>query len=248
MGFFLLGVDDLFPCTNLVQLFVVYVYIYIQIHGRNHLQSHLPLTTIDTQLNQHTNNMTETTVPHYTSLDELTKHILMVTEDGSIDVKYLKELLANYEPNLDDFQRYLYTEPNTYTRNLIHEGNGHLNLILLWWDKNSGSKIHNHPNSNCLMKCLDGELTETQYVQPSNDQPMQVLATNELNAGDVTYIHDTIGLHRVHNPSSVKPAMTLHLYIPPYAKCNVYDPETGRVNGTPQMTFHTKFGERNSSQ
>lgn len=54
-----------------------------------------------------------------------------------------------------------------YTRNLIDKGNGKFNMILLCWGESQGSSIHDHANSHCFLKVLDGELCETLYDWPS---------------------------------------------------------------------------------
>ena len=50
---------------------------------------------------------------------------------------------------------------------MIDEGNGKFNILLLCWAESQGSSIHDHSNSHCFMKCLDGELLETKYEWPN---------------------------------------------------------------------------------
>ena len=38
---------------------------------------------------------------------------------------------------------------------------------------------------------------------------------------DVTYMSDELGLHRVENTSHSNPAVSLHLYSPPFQSCQV---------------------------
>lgn len=47
-----------------------------------------------------------------------------------------------------------------YTRNLVDEGNGRFNLMVLCWGEGHGSAIHDHANAHCIMKILQGELCE----------------------------------------------------------------------------------------
>lgn len=73
---------------------------------------------------------------------------------------------------------------------------------------------------------------------------MQELESNMLQVNDVCYINDTIGLHRMENPSTTEPAVSLHLYSPPYSSCNAFDKQTGKR--TPcKVTFWSKYGMRN---
>lgn len=51
-----------------------------------------------------------------------------------------------------------------YTRNLVDEGNGRFNLMVLCWGEGHGSAIHDHANAHCIMKILQGELCEVPKV------------------------------------------------------------------------------------
>ena len=54
---------------------------------------------------------------------------------------------------------------------------------------------------------------------------------------------DSIGLHRVENLSNINPAVSLHLYCPPYSNCHVFNELTGQSTLT-KVTFWSKFGEK----
>lgn len=45
-------------------------------------------------------------------------------------------------------------------------GNGKFNLMILCWGPGHGSAIHDHADSHCLMKMLDGKLSEVRYDWP----------------------------------------------------------------------------------
>lgn len=53
---------------------------------------------------------------------------------------------------------------------------------------------------------------------------------------------DSIGLHRVENPSIADPAISLHLYSPPFNKCSIFDKQTGKRSNV-EVTFWSKYGE-----
>ena len=55
-------------------------------------------------------------------------------------------------------------------------------------------------------------------------------------------ISDSIGLHRVENPSTVNPAVSLHLYSPPFSSCSVFNKQTGQRSPC-KVTFWSKYGE-----
>lgn len=60
----------------------------------------------------------------------------------------------------------IFAKLKRYTRNLIDNGNGKFNILLLCWAESQGSSIHDHSNAHCFMKCMDGELLETKYEWP----------------------------------------------------------------------------------
>jgi cysteine dioxygenase len=76
------------------------------------------------------------------------------------------------------------------------------------------------------------------------DQPLknQNLSRGELKEGQVAYINDLIGLHRLENPSHTETAITLHLYIPSYNHCNTFDGRTSCVNES-NVTFYSISGQ-----
>jgi cysteine dioxygenase len=97
------------------------------------------------------------------------------------------------------------------------------------------------------MKCIQGSLIETKYAWPNDDErdhdtPMHIISSTELKDGKVAYINDSIGLHRVENPSHTDTAITLHLYVPPYEHCNTYDERTGQINQA-HVTFYSIGGK-----
>jgi len=53
-----------------------------------------------------------------------------------------------------------------YTRNLVDEGNGKYNLMVLCWGEGMGSSIHDHADSHCFVKILSGEFKETLFFWP----------------------------------------------------------------------------------
>lgn len=58
-----------------------------------------------------------------------------------------------------------------------------------------------------------------------------------------TSISDTLGLHRVENPSHSDGAVSLHLYCPPYSSCSIFNQKTGKQSKC-TVEFYSKFGQR----
>ncbi|KAF9131183.1 Cysteine dioxygenase [Mortierella sp. 14UC] len=186
-------------------------------------------------------------VPVPTSLDELVK--LLHTELGSngldsegVDVDRVKTLMTNYVSNEADWANYAHFDRGRYTRNLVDDGNGKFNLMILAWPENVGSAIHDHSGSHCLMKVLSGKLQETLYewpdkVQVEDDHPLdsglgsdnsddetttsKMLRTSPMVVKKETillrdqcaYMSDQLGLHRVSNPLSQPGTGSLSLHL-----------------------------------
>ena len=153
-------------------------------------------------------------------------------------------LIARYKFDLKDFQKFIKWDKYKYTRNLVHEGNSKFNLILMCWPEAVSSAIHDHQvrsyvtchdvtmindhllqDSHCFMRILAGEATETRYHWPEEetreDGGLAELERRTLGAGETAYMSDQLGLHRVENESHSERLLSLHLYSPPFADCNV---------------------------
>jgi len=167
---------------------------------------------------------------------------------NDVNTNQVKAFMESYKGDKNQWQDYAIFDQYKYTRNLIHEGNGKFNLILVCWNKNQSSTIHDHSNSHCFMKMLDGSLSETLYNWPTEEEKssnaaMKPIRSTRLKKGSVAYINDSIGLHRVGNNSEEQPAVSLHVYSPPFQMCQIFNEKNGgKMNCN--VTYHTKFGEK----
>ncbi|KAI8141872.1 RmlC-like cupin domain-containing protein [Fennellomyces sp. T-0311] len=213
------------------------------------------------------------------TLEKLVQNIHRVLgPDGGLDSEHIDaneimQLMEQYSSNATDWSKYtIFDHSRAYTRNLIDDGNGKFNLMILAWSKGQQSPIHDHAGSHCIMKVLDGELQETQYEWPSADVGESVMASDiteavqsssscpikgkplttrqctRLRPNEVTYIHDKIGLHRISNPSKEGGAVSLHLYTPPYQVCKTFEEHTGRARTGGRCTFYSVGGTRCADQ
>lgn len=81
----------------------------------------------------------------------------MVRDDNKFDhVVVVEDSLLLFGSAEVQLERFVFR----YTRNLVDEGNGKFNLIILCWGEGHGSAIHDHANSHCVMKVLQGEICE----------------------------------------------------------------------------------------
>ncbi|KFH47804.1 Cysteine dioxygenase-like protein [Hapsidospora chrysogenum ATCC 11550] len=165
-----------------------------------------------------------------------------------VDIAFLTKLMEDYDSSDNNWSRYAFGDSSRgYTRNLVDEGNGKSNLLVLVWSPGKGSPIHDHGNAHCLMKILRGNLTETRYEFPDpeeSDGPMRPIAKKTYKENQVAYMADELGLHRVTNEGSDF-AVSLHLYTPPNVArggCHIFDEKTGRSSHVPSCHYYSVYG------
>ncbi|RMD44387.1 hypothetical protein DV735_g688, partial [Chaetothyriales sp. CBS 134920] len=178
-------------------------------------------------------------------------------DSADVDPNDLIALMSIYTSNEKEWSRYALADlKRNYTRNLVDEGNGKSNLLVVVWNPGKGSPIHDHANAHCVMKILKGSLKEIQYAMPDaaaaatgatqqQQQPPRVIKESTYLENEVTYIADTIGLHKITNASATEPAVSLHLYTPPHAAhfgFNLFDERTGKRTHIPKAGFFSTHG------
>jgi len=171
-------------------------------------------------------------------------------DSEEVDPAAIQDLMRSYPSNESEWNQFALCDSSRhYTRNLVDEGNGKSNLLILVWNPGKGSPIHDHANAHCVMKILKGSLKETIYEAPQGDLPSTPKATKETIHGqdEVTYISDKIGLHKISNASETEAAVSLHLYTPPHAAnfgFNLFCEKTGKRTHINQCNVFSIRGEK----
>jgi len=154
-------------------------------------------------------------------------------------------LLARYASEHQDWRRWALFDKSCYTRNLVHREE-QFELLLLCWDAEQVSPIHNHEGQRCWMAVLEGAVRETLFKLPAGDSktpaPLETGASRECPRGQVAFITDEIALHEIASAGG-KPAVSLHLYSRPFSSCQVYERDTGRI-AVRQLGYYSVRGER----
>ena len=158
------------------------------------------------------------------------------------EIEEIKSLLSNYKPVPADYSKYVTWKPDRYTRNLIDQGNGTYNMMIMCWGPGHKTPIHSHPGANCFVRMLAGEIEEQLYTKPTLSGDKVVLQqTRRLISGDVIHLRDDISIHSMSNVSH-EGAITLHLYTPPYDTTQIFSEETAEILSVP-IVYTTKGGE-----
>ncbi|KAA8909603.1 hypothetical protein TRICI_004438 [Trichomonascus ciferrii] len=167
-----------------------------------------------------------------------------------VDVEHLMETMRRYDSSREiEWSQYALADPSrAYTRNGVDDINHKANLLILVWNPGRGSMIHDHADAHCIVKVLKGRLVETLYDWPQDHQDqddMHVKRVSEYTTGQVSYMSDQIGLHKMSNPDPNEPAVSLHLYTPPYAAkfgCHIFDERTGKSHKVDLSTLYSDKG------
>lgn len=139
-------------------------------------------------------------------------------------------LLERTELNPREWEQFKQYESGRYTRNIVAVDETFV-VLLLCWDRGQVSSVHDHAGSSCWVKLLSGDLEEQRYDQsaPNADGSWPTVgAPTAVRAGEATYMDDTLGVHHIANPSPETPAVSLHVYAPPFTTCGIYK-EGGEV-------------------
>lgn len=113
--------------------------------------------------------------------------------------------------SFDDAKWYKYInlqKKNTYNKTIIFR-NDIYEIILISWDKNAITKIHNHPKNGCIMKILKGSLKEETY----DSNTLKKIGENIYEKDNISYIHDDLYHHKIIN--TAPQSFSLHIYSPP---------------------------------
>lgn len=116
---------------------------------------------------------------------------------------------------LDELNDYKFINiiDNIYKKKTIYNSDL-FDIILIEWQNNSYTKIHDHPEKGCIVKILDGILYEEIF-----DEKLYLMNINTMKENDIGY---KIGNKILHRIICKKLAKSLHIYIPGNFKSNYY--------------------------
>ncbi len=125
----------------------------------------------------------------------------------NIPLEDQKDVLARYIGT--DWKCYARFCDERYTRNLVYRDDI-FDILILCWNKEQESAIHDHPENGCIVKILEGSLIEKVYDKSGT----KLILTKKLVKGDISYQRGAEGLHNIVNEGN-KCAVTIHVYSPP---------------------------------
>mmetsp|Transcript_4436 Transcript_4436/g.5668 ORF Transcript_4436/g.5668 Transcript_4436/m.5668 type:complete len:235 (-) Transcript_4436:154-858(-) len=144
----------------------------------------------------------------------------------------------------DEWERFSHFDPSRkYTRNLISTDSETYTLLLLCWNPNCSSPIHDHPCNGCWMRVCEGTVAESRFVKDDDTDKLVCSHYGLYSDGAMAYIEDSMGYHKMENPSQNVPAVTLHLYSPPFQNCKIWlNPEKASKPSLSTMCLYSEYG------
>lgn len=140
---------------------------------------------------------------------------------------------------LEDVERYRYFNKTSYGRNLVYSCEK-FEIILMCWKPSQESAIHDHAQSDCIMRCVSGMFEEELYhIAPS--AKIEFDRSHIMRAGDVSYINNDMGLHKIKNINNGE-SLALHFYFPGINQFFIFN-EHEATRKEVQSSFTSKYGE-----
>jgi cysteine dioxygenase len=115
-------------------------------------------------------------------------------------LKYIKQLLI--DNNITNWDKYK-KQTNYYYKNIVYKDK-YYEIVLISWKKDVITPIHDHPKNGCILKVLEGQLSEDYY---DNGKIINKL----LNKNDIAY-RDGGEKHTI---KALENSYSLHIYSPP---------------------------------
>lgn len=138
---------------------------------------------------------------------------LILDLNKNIFEDYLK-YIEKYDSK--DWKKFVCVNNKSYTRVLVYR-NESIEIYIITWSCNQSAKIHDHSQNGCYLKMLQGSLEEDIY-----DNKLNLLSTNIIKEGDISFMNNNIGFHSINNKSSGI-SVSLHVYSPPNHKTKYFN-------------------------
>lgn len=147
--------------------------------------------------------------------------------NSRVPIDQLREHLLNLDVTIDDLQPYLHFGDTCYRRNPVCQGEWY-ELLCICWRDGQKSLIHNHANSTCGLRVIEGQAIELKFAETAEGRA-RVVDQCDLEYGQVCCTQDR-DIHQVCNvQGNGKCLVTLHIYSPPLADMQTWD-EDGSCN------------------
>lgn len=128
----------------------------------------------------------------------------------------LLDLVPNY---CQGWEAYVKFETENYHRCLVTR-NTYLDVVVISWNPNQMSGLHDHPSEGCILHLISGCLTEDLYI--TECEKLVPTKTRTLEPGATSFLQGKGGIHNIRNGTQT--SVSIHVYAPPNYKLSYYTP------------------------
>jgi cysteine dioxygenase len=113
--------------------------------------------------------------------------------------------------------------------------------MVMCWNAGQRSSIHDHAGSLGGIKILEGELTECLFAKASNGMIKSLTSADYALEG--SRVEETSLIHQISNlQANNARAVSIHIYVPPLLRMNVYSLEDPAVRNILPQYFSLGSG------
>ena len=144
-----------------------------------------------------------------------------------MDPALMHDILARLVIQTEEIKTHIKFSRRRYARNLVHKSD-EFEIMIMCWNSGQRSSIHDHAGSLGGLKVLQGELTESLFAKAPNGM-IKSLSSSDYGAGAIR-VEETSLIHQISNlQGDSGQAISVHVYLPPLVRMNVYSLEDPAV-------------------
>lgn len=140
----------------------------------------------------------------------------------------LKATLESIQVDAEDISDFVHYNERGYRRNRVFESDD-VELLCLCWKSGQRSPIHDHAQSICGVKIIEGIATETTYETTPSGYIKPVRSRDY--TVDFVMASQDADTHQIANLQGVETHLvTLHIYAPPLRKMKTYSIDSKKTD------------------
>ena len=146
---------------------------------------------------------------------------------SALDPAAMRHILEGLVVPPADLHGHALFSDQRYARNLVYKTSA-FEIMVMCWNSGQRSSIHDHAGSLGGLKILHGALTESLFERAPNGM-IKSLKSVDYQAGEIR-VEETSLIHQISNLQADNGrAISVHIYVPPLVRMNVYSLEDPAV-------------------
>ena len=137
------------------------------------------------------------------------------------------EMLEHIDFGYEEVKHLCKWSNQSYQKISLEKGDSY-ELILMCWESNQESPVHDHASGQGWIYVVSGTLQEILFYKEDEAKALEIKSTETIQEGKISYINDEHGIHKIINTNKGR-TVSLHYYSDPSSEVNVYDELSGEV-------------------